>query len=97
MLGQISSLYYIKSHIVEEKNNYQPVILHNELMELNHTECKIPMVIPLMSSKEKFKCQKVEQYVEQYISVKQNADQLLYAFYAFRHEGYLKPPPFSGT
>lgn len=70
-------------------------------MELNHTECKIPNAIPLMSSKEKFKCQKVkqhvEQYVEQYISAKQNVDHLLYAFYAFRHKGHLKPPPFSGT
>lgn len=78
-------------------NNWLPVDLDDALMESNHAETKFSKIIPLMSSKEKLKCQKVkavlwyhqpglQKHIEQY------SHHLLFASYPFCHEEHLKSP-----
>ena len=100
--AEILSLYDINTKSVENENDCQPVILDDELMELNHAESEYPKVIPMISSQEKLKCRKVEPVLRYHQpsahkSLEQYAHHFLFAFYPFRNEEHLKSAPLSGT
>jgi len=97
------SLYYVVSKTtVTSENDCQPVILDDEVLELNHGESKFPKNIPLMSSKEKLKCRKVKAVLRYHQpnprkDIEGYAHHMLFSFYPFRNEEHLKSPPFTGT
>ena len=60
--------YYVASNTKSTENEYQPEELSNELIEYIHNIDHIyPKVIPLMSSREKLKCQKVPYVLQFYV------------------------------
>ena len=59
--SEFLSLFYPKSRSTKDlENDYQSVILDDELLETHHKDSNYPEEIPLMSSKEKLKCRKVK-------------------------------------
>ena len=63
---------------------------------------QLPKVIPLMSSKEKLKCQNVKAVLRYHQpspnrDIEKFAHLMLFSFYQFRIEEYLKLPPITGT
>ena len=61
------SLRYPKSKATKDlENDYQPVILDDELLETYRKDSNYPKEIPLMSSKEKLKCGKVKPVLRYY-------------------------------
>ena len=55
--SEFLSLFYPKLRTTTDfENDYQPVILDDELLETHHKDSNYPKEIPLMSSKEKLKC-----------------------------------------
>lgn len=53
--------YYCVIYNTVRENDYQPQELKDEVVDENHNLSKIPYpkIIPMMSSKEKLKCQKI--------------------------------------
>ena len=97
------SYYYIAPKSVKDKeSDCQPIVLDDKLMESDHVKCTDPKVIPLMSSKEKLKCRNVKA-VLRYQQPSPNSDiekfahHMLFSFFPFRIEEYLKLPPITGT
>ena len=97
-------MFYQKPQKFREKD-CQPVVLNDELMELwwIHGESRYPDKIELMTlNNEKLKCRKVRAVLryrqpnpQKYIE--QDAHHLLFTFYPFRDEVYLKSPPMTET
>ena len=58
--AEFLSLYYVKSKSVESGNDYQPVILDDDLIEIKYSESNFLKAIPLMLSKDKLACRKVK-------------------------------------
>ena len=79
--------YYIAPSANE--NNWQPMDLNNELLEVNSSATGYLTVMPLISSKEKMKCRKVPS-VLRYLATNRNRDcesyacHLLIIFYPFQ-------------
>ena len=78
-----------------QKNDSQPVVLDDKVMDANHDESIYPKVIPLMSSNEKLKCRKIGAVLRYHQpsphkSIEQYAHHLLFTFYPFRKEEELK-------
>ena len=96
-------LFYPKSRTTKDlENDYQPVILDDELLETHHKDSNYPKEIPLMSSKEKLKCRKVKAVLRYYQpnpnkAFETCAHHLLFSFYPFRNEEELKSPPVTGS
>ena len=100
LLINFVSLYYIKSETLGNKNDCEPVIADNELIELSYAECKYLKLIPLMPSKEKSKCRDLKAVLRYHEpSIQKSLEQYahhLHAFYPFRNEGHLTSPPLLG-
>ena len=92
------SLFYPKSRATKDlENDYQPVILDDELLETHHKDSNYPKEIPLMSSKKILKCRKVKTILRYYQpnpnkAFETYARHLLFSFYPFRNEEELKSP-----
>ena len=61
------------------------------ILELNHTPCNYPRIIPLMNSKEKLKCRQVKAVLRYHVPnchkhLEKYAHHLLFMFYPFRNE-----------
>ena len=93
--------YYIVPS--SNENDRQPMELKDELLEVNSPATRYPIVISLMSSKEKMKCRKLPS-VLRYFTTNKNRDcesyahHLLLLFYTFRDESDLKvglPPIYT--
>ena len=91
------SFYYVESKINETSNynDSQPVVLNDEVVELNHKSFIYTKSVPLMSLSETLKCRTVrailryhepnpDKYSEKYVH------HLLFTFYPFRNEDNLK-------
>ena len=77
-------------------NDFQPVDLYDALMQSSHAEAKFPKIIPLVSLKEKLKCQKVKTVLRYHQPSPQNHIEqywhhLIFAFYPFCHKEHLIP------
>ena len=101
--AEFLSYYYIAPKSVKDKeSDCQPIVLDDELMESNYVKCTYQRVIPLMSSKGKLKCRNVKA-VLRYHQPSPNRDMekfachMLFSFYPFCIEEYLKLPPINGT
>ena len=102
--AEFLSLYYILPKTAQiSENDCQPVVLNDELMELNHDESRYPDKIELMAlNNEKLKCRKVRAVLRYHQpspqkKIEQYVHHLLFTFYPFRDEAYLKSPPMTGT
>ena len=78
------------------------VELDDALIESNQAETKFPKIMPLMSSKEKLKCQNIKAVLRYHHPSPQKRNEqyfnhLLFAFYPFRHEVHLKSHSNTGT
>ena len=97
--SEFLSLFYLKSRTTKDlENDYQSVILDDELLETHHKDSNYPKEIPVITSKEKLKCRKVKA-VLQYYQLNPNkafetyAHHLFFLFYPFQNEEELKSPP----
>ena len=93
-------LYYVLPKTAKSSgNDCQPVVLDDELMKLNHGESIYPDKVELMTlNNGKLKCQKVGAVLRCHQptpqkNIEQYAHHLLFTFYPFRDEAYLKSPP----
>ena len=83
---------YLALNAKFKENDYQPEELVDELMEGIHNIDHIyPKVIPLMSSKEKLKCQKIPFVLQFYVPNQQTqpeeyAHHMLFMYYPFRNK-----------
>ena len=74
-----------------EENDWQPVVLDDNVNELNHADQSLPKSTPLMNSKEKLKSRKVPKVLRYYTPNKNKhpekfAHHMLMLFYPFRSE-----------
>ena len=97
----ITLLCFTKTTQISE-NDCEPVVFNDELMELNHGESRYPDKIELMThNNENLKCRKVRAVLRYQPnpqkSIEQYAHHLLFTFYLFRDEVYLKSPPMTET
>ena len=100
--AEFLSLYYVPSKPSNAEDDCQPVILNDDLLELNHRGSNFPKKIPLISSKQKLNCRKVKAVLRYHQpnphkDIEGYAHHLLFSFYPFRNEECLKSPPFTGT
>ena len=85
--AEVLRFYYIVPS--ENENDWQPMELKGELLEVNSPAAGYPIVISLMSSREKMKCRKLLS-VLRYFTPNKNRDyegyahHLLLLFYPFR-------------
>ena len=87
------------------ENDWQPMELKDELLEVNSPATGYPIVIPLMSSKKKMKCRKLPSVLRYFTPNKNQdyesyADHLLLLFYPFGDESDLKvgiPPSYTNN
>ena len=84
--------YYLDISNNDENDN-QPIVLNDEIMEEN-TQCILPSVVPLMSSKQKLKCRKVQAVLRYHVPNRHRfperyAYHLLLMYYPFRSEAEL--------
>ena len=87
--------YLVQTKVVDE-NDYQPEDLLDEPLEENHMlKVNYPIVIPLMSSKEKLKCRKILPVLKfpipnRHTHPEEYCRSMLYLFFPFRNESELK-------
>ena len=84
------------------ENENQPVVLDDELMNLQHSATHQNETIFLMSSNEKLKLRKVRAVLRYHVpnpnrNSEQHAHHLLFSFFPFKGEGNLKHPPIYGN
>ena len=89
--AEFQAHYYLDTKNVEDKNDNQPVILTDFLIEESHCQNNYPSPIPLMNSKEKLRCRRVRSVIRFFTpSAQKNpegfAHHLLQSFYPFRSE-----------
>ena len=74
--------YYYLAPFKSKDNDYQPEILHDDLVEHNHVlGNNYPTQIPMMSSNEKLKCGKVPYVLKYYFQTNtQNLKSMLITF-----------------
>ena len=85
-----------------QKSDSQPIVLDEELIESNHLKCSYPKVNPLISSKENLKCRNVKAVLKYHQpspnrDIEEFSHHMLFSFYPFRIEQYLKFSPITGT
>ena len=98
----LSYYYIVKKTIGNSKNDCQPVLLDDAIMESNHAETHFPKVVTLMTFKEKLHCGKVKAVLRYHQPsstkhIEQYAHHQLFSFYPFRDEEPLKSPPFMAS
>ena len=97
------TLLCLTEHHTNFESDCQPVVLHDELIELTHGECRYPDKIELITgNNEKLKCWKVRAVLRYHQpnpqkNIEQYVDQFPFTFYPFYDEAYLKSPPLRGT
>ena len=91
--AEFLSQYYLAPKKVNDdnKNDSQPEVLQDDMLENNNTVSTLPDNVPLMSSKEKLKCRKVKSVLRYHVPHKYKypekyAHHLLFMFYPFRNE-----------
>ena len=101
--AQFLSYYYVHCKSKEEaENDNQPVVLDDELMNLQHSATHQNETISFISSNEKLKHRNVRAALRYHgPNLNRNPEQyvhhLLFSFYQFRDEGNLKHPSISGN
>ena len=101
--AQFLSYYYVHCKSKEEaENDNQPVVLDDELMNLQHSATHQNETISFISSNKKLKHRNVRAALRYHgPNLNRNPEQyvhhLLFSFYQFRDEGNLKHPSISGN
>ena len=101
ILSVLQSFILLRLHCKSKEkaeNHNQPVVLDDELMNLQHSVTHQNETIYLMNSNERLKRRKVRAVLQYYVpnlnkNPERYAHHFVFSFYPFRDEGHLKHPP----